>query len=53
MYRFFGSGGLAFGVGFATAGTPTCNEYARTGSAMFLSCVGPRSITARSSRPFT
>jgi hypothetical protein len=36
------------GVGFATAGTPTCNEYdhtgseyERTGSAMFLSCVGP------------
>ena len=38
---------------FACAGTPNCNEYTRTGSAMFLSSVGPRSLTARSSRDLT
>jgi hypothetical protein len=37
---------------FACAGTPNCNEYTRTGSARFLSSVGPRSLTARSSRDF-
>src|SRR5208282_293759 len=42
--RFFGSGGFASGAGFARAGTPTASEYARTGSAVFLSCGGPRSV---------
>ena len=36
-----------------SAGTPTCNEYARTGSVMFFSWVGPKSVTVRSSLPLT
>ena len=40
-------------MGFAWAGLPTSSEYTLIGSAMFLSWVGPRSLTARSSRPLT
>lgn len=39
---FCGVGGG--GTGFASAGWPTSSEYARIGSALFLSCVGPRSV---------
>src|SRR5207248_10255888 len=39
--------------GFNEAGLPTSTEYTRTGSAMFFSCVVPRSLTARSRRDFT
>src|SRR5215831_5620996 len=40
-------------TGFNEAGLPTSTEYTRTGSAMFFSCVVPRSLTARSRRDFT
>ena len=33
------------GAGFASAGLPTCSEKTRIGSAMFFSCVAPRSLT--------
>ena len=48
-----GAAGVTGSAGFGFAGTPTCSEYARIGLSMFLSWVGPRSVTAISSRPLT
>jgi len=51
--RFSGPVGSADAIGFAWAGTPTCIEYTRICSEIFLSWIGPRSVTAKSSFVFT
>jgi hypothetical protein len=47
------SAGMLGVTTFVSAGAPIFNAYTRIGSAIFLSCIKPRSLTASSRRPFT